>query len=319
MFLATGDATYTNLMERTLYNAFLSGVSLSGDRFYYRNPLDISRTKARVPWFGCACCPTNVVRFFPLVPSYLYSTNATSGDIYVNLFAANRAQFDLQGKQVTLTQKTEYPRDGKVSIAYQIVDKENASEANAASDTGLSPRIRVRVPDWCNNPTWSVNGQSIRPKVEKGYAVFPCDKAEGTITLNCEMPVVRMVAHPKVEADHGRVALMRGPFVYCCEGLDSPKLASVATAEYLLAKDPQFKTEPKEIIAGMTVAAIVAKDSQGRAITAIPYFARSYRGAAPMSVWLRQAGLQDGPHADSIFWKDRLYRPLDATTLRDSR
>ncbi len=120
MFLATGDAKYTNLMERTLYNAFLSGISLSGDRFFYPNPLEVTprtEAKTRVPWFNCACCPTNAARFFPLIPSYLYSTNATTGDIYVNLFAANRTQFDFQGKQVTLIQETEYPREGKVSIA----------------------------------------------------------------------------------------------------------------------------------------------------------------------------------------------------------
>ena len=302
MFLATGDAKYVNLMERTLYNAFLSGVSLSGDRFYYPNPLDTPRGGGRVPWFGCPCCPTNVVRFFPLILTYMYASRADGGDIYVNLFAASRAKFDLRGGGVTLTQKTGYPRDGKVSIAYQIADKKNGA-----------PRICVRVPDWCEKPSWSLNGKSIRPKVEKGYAVFTCKTAAGEITLNCDMPVVRMIAHPKVKADHGRVALMRGPLVYCFEGLDSPEVSAAGASRYTLARDQQFKTASTEIIQGMTVDAIVAKDYRGRTITAIPYFARAYRKETSMSVWLRQMGLK--ADADPAPWKGKLYRVLDPKKL----
>jgi len=309
MFLASGDAKYTNLIERTLYNAFLSGVSLSGDRFFYPNPLDTSGGQERVAWFGCPCCPTNVVRFFPLIPSYFYAANAATGDIYVNLFASGRAKFILQDWQVTLRQETRYPRDGKVSVAYKFAGLRDSARQNPR------PQIRVRVPDWCKKPSWSLNGKPIRAKIEKGYAVFTCKTDEGEIILNCDMPVVRMIAHPRVKANHGRVALMRGPLVYCFEALDSPKVSSVRTSQYRLAKDPQFKIEPKEITKGMTVDAIVARDYRGRTITAIPYFARCYRERTSMSVWPRQMGLKED--GDMTSWKGMLYRPLDAKTLGD--
>jgi hypothetical protein len=304
MFLATGDAKYTNLMERTLYNAFLSGVSLSGDRFFYPNPLDTpTKARGRVPWFGCACCPTNVVRFFPLIQSYMYAVNAAAGDVYVNLFASGRAKFILKDWQVTLSQETRYPRDGKVSIAYKFAGMRDSVKQTPR------PQIRIRVPDWCEKPSWSLNGKPIGAKIEKGYAVFTCTKDEGEIILNCDMPVVRMIAHPKVKADNGRVALMRGPLVYCFEAIDSPEASSPRTSQYTLAKDPQFKTKSKEITKGMTVDAIVTKDNSGRTITAIPYFARCYREKTSMSVWLLQAGLKTDDNLAP--WKGMLYRPLD--------
>ncbi|MDP6635913.1 MAG: glycoside hydrolase family 127 protein [Phycisphaerae bacterium] len=303
MFLATGDAKYINLMERTLYNGFLSGVSLSGDRFYYPNPLDTPRGRARVPWFGCPCCPTNVVRFFPRIPTYMYSANQAKGDIYVNLFASGRATFFLTGDMLTITQKTRYPRDGKVNIAYKLTDMRDSAKRTA------NPRIRVRVPDWCVKPAWSFNGKPITPRIEKGYAIFVCSSEKGEITLDCDMPVVRMIAHPKVKADQGRIALMRGPLVYCFEGLDSPKATAKGTSQLVLAAAQQLKTEPKEITKGMTVDAIVAKDDRGRTITAIPYFARAYRKETPMSVWVRQKDLK--PDANLGSWDGSLYRRLD--------
>jgi len=310
MFLATGEAKYVNLMERTLYNGFLSGVSLSGDRFYYPNPLEASKQRKRVEWFGCPCCPTNVVRFFPRIPTYMYSVNQAKGDIYVNMFASGQATFFLSGDMLTITQKTGYPRDGKVNIAYKLTDMRDSAKRAA------NPRIRVRVPDWCVKPTWLLNGKPITPKVEKGYAVFVCDNDKGEITLNCDMPVVRMIAHPNVKADTGRVTLMRGPMVYCFEGLDSPDAASKVASQLVLAAKQQFKTESKEIIPAMTVDAIIARDNSGKSITAIPYFARAYRGETSMSVWTLQAGLTTSPDSRAAeSWKGKLYRRLTAKEL----
>jgi DUF1680 family protein len=131
--------------------------------------------------------------------------------------------------------------------------------------------------------------------------------------MNCDMPVVRMIAHPKIKADQGRVAIMRGPLVYCFEGLDSPKAATKGASQLILVADQQFEIKSKEIIPGMTVDAIVAKDHLGRSITAIPYFARAYRKETSMSVWLRQIGLKG--ESDAVSWKGKLYRSLDPKKL----
>jgi len=307
MFLATGEARYVNLMERTLYNGFLSGVSLSGDRFYYPNPLEASKQRKRVEWFGCPCCPTNVVRFFPRIPTYMYSVNQAKGYVYVNLFAAGDATLFLRGDIVSLKQETNYPRDGKVKIAYKLTDVRDSAQRE------VIPTIRVRVPDWCDKPSWTLDGKSISPKVEKGYAVFACENGTGTITLNCDMPVVRTIAHPKVKANVGRVAIMRGPLVYCFESIDSPKLSPTPAWQYILAPTQKFQTVAREIIPGMTVDAIVAKDHRGKAITAIPYYARAYRQDSSMAVWLPQAGLKT--EADAAGWNGRLYRRVDAKSL----
>jgi len=304
MFLAAGEAKYMDLMERTLYNGFLSGVSPSGDRFYYPNPLKTARGKKRVPWFGCPCCPTNVVRFYPLIPTYMYSTDPVSGEVSVNLFASGRAELHLGADILTLTQKTDYPRDGKVSIAYKVADVRDSTTRTAPL------RIRVRIPGWCDKPAWMLNGKAIVPKTDKGYAVFTLSGDAGEVTMNCPMPVVRMIAHPKVKADHGRVALMRGPLVYCFEGIDSPE-----STELALAADQEFETKAKEIMPGMTVDAVIAKDAAGAAIAAIPYFARAYRKETSMLVWTRQAGLKTPKDAEADSWKDKLYRRLDPKEL----
>jgi uncharacterized protein len=310
MFLASGEAKYVNAMERTLYNGFLSGVSLSGDRFYYPNVLETAKSRKRVEWFGCPCCPTNVVRFLPRIPTYMYSANVAKGEVYVNLFASGGATFFLSGDFLMITQQTRYPRDGKVNIAYQIRDVRGSALRTA------DPKIKVRIPDWCPKPAWSLNGKPVAPKIEKGYAVFVCKSNTGKITLDCDMPAVRMTAHPKIKADVGRVAIMRGPLVYCFEGLDSPNAAAKVASQFVLAADQQFKTESKEIIPGMTVDAIVARDSSGKAITAIPYFARAYRKETSMSVWAQQTDLKlsSGAAAEAS-WKGMLYRRLTAKEL----
>ena len=276
LFLATGDAKYINMMERTLYNAFLSAVGISGKHVTYENPLYTAKTTSRtrgnerVAWPHIACCPPNVIRFFPLIPSYIYSTSDKTDDVYVNLFVANETQLDLHGRTLKLTQKTKYPEKGCICIDYHILDSGQTKEKETEPF-----RIRVRVPDWCKNSEWTFNQTSVKPTVEKGYAVFTCDTSKGQIVLNCPMPVVRMEAHPKVVDDRGRVALMRGPIVYCFEGPDNPDLGD--PVNFILAKEQQYKIMPKVITPGLEVTSIIAKDSSGRSITAIPYFPRIFR------------------------------------------
>ena len=225
LFLLHGDAKYVDVMERTLYNGILSGVSLDGKRFFYPNPLESNRQHARSPWFGVACCPGNITRFLPSVPGYLY---AHQGDtIYVNLFAANKAEIKLDnGHTVKITEETRYPWDGRVELTLH-------------PDARAKFTVNVRVPGWARDEavssdlyrfidhsgeqaSLSVNGKKVPLKLEKGYAPLTRKWKDGDeIELNLPMPVRRIVANDSVRADRGRVALQRGPIVYCLESPDN--------------------------------------------------------------------------------------------------
>ena len=227
LFLLHGDAKYVDVLERTLYNGILSGVSLDGKRFFYPNPLESNRQHARSPWFGVACCPGNITRFLPSVPGYLYAHEGNT--LYVNLFAANKAEIKLDnGHTVKLAEETKYPWDGRVRLTLH-------------PDARSKFTVKVRVPGWARNQavdsdlykftdhaedsvTFKVNGKDAPLKLDKGYAsVVKTWKDGDTIELNLPMPVRRVEANDAVKADQGRVALQRGPIVYCLESPDNPE------------------------------------------------------------------------------------------------
>jgi uncharacterized protein len=299
LFLLHGDGKYMDVLERTLYNGLLAGVSLDGTNFFYPNPLESTGNYSRSPWFGCACCPGNITRFLPSLPGYFY---AQQGDkIFVNLFASGTADIKLEnGRTVILTQETRYPWDGAIKI-------------NIAPDKKSKFTVAVRIPGWARNEavpgglyqfadaatneliTLKVNGETVPVQIDKGYASLNRQWKKGDIIeLNLPMPVRRVVANENVKADAGRVALQRGPIVFCAEWPDNPN----GKVRNLVLPDDQPLTatfEPSllngvEIIQGRAFS--VSKDDAGLLVKteqdfkAIPYYAWANRGRGEMAVWL---------------------------------
>ena len=297
MFLTTGDAVYYDVLERTLYNALLDGLSLRGNAFFYPNPLASMGGYARSPWFGCSCCPTNLARFIPVVGGYFYATRGH--DIYVNLYGANEASIRLEDQLVHVHEETNYPWSGDIQI---MLEPEH---------TGVFT-LRLRIPGWAmNRPVPSdlytfansssaqyaiqLNGQSIHPVIENGYAVINRTWKKGDqITLHLPMDVHVVEANPHVKADVGRIALQRGPLVYCLEWPDNP---DHHVLNLIVNPHQTFTTTFKpdlldgvEIIQGKALAA--RRTLSGKIettpvrFTAIPYYAWANRGAGEMTVWI---------------------------------
>ncbi len=287
MFLLGGDAKYIDVLERVIYNGFLSGISLSGDEFFYPNPLASDGDYQRSPWFGCACCPTNIVRFMPSLPGYAY---AQQGDVlYVNLFVGGSAKIKMADNTVRLKQETRYPWDGAVKI---IVEPERSAKF----------AICVRIPGWARNEpvpsdlyrflnessekvTLKVNGESVDLNIDKGFASIRRKwKGGDTIELNLPMPIRRVVSHENVKDNAGRTAIQRGPLVYCFEGVDNPQ----GVAKLVLPPDAKLHTEYH----GELLGGIVTLNGQGKMpqksieVVAIPYYAWAHRGKSGMAVWL---------------------------------
>lgn len=333
MFLMHDDARYIDVLERTLYNAALSGISMQGDRFFYPNVLESSGGHERSPWFACACCPSNVARFIPSVPGYVYAHKDDS--VYVNLFVSGDAMIETAGNTVTLTQETEYPWEGKVTIRVEPQKSETFS-------------VCVRIPGWARNEavpsdlyrfensvkdqaTVRINGKRISPPIQRGYARIERQWEPGdVIELRLPMPVRRIVAHEAVKAAQGRVALQRGPLVYCLEGLDNDGQA----LSLVISDDARFKTRHRpDLLGGVTVITgkarsakrtvdgdvVLARESRwSSGFTAIPYYAWAHRGRTPMTVW--PARVPEAAHpapADTLAYTARttasfVHKSLDA-------
>jgi len=285
-----GDAQYADILERAIYNGILSGVALDGEHFFYVNPLASAGKHHRQPFFGCACCPSNVVRFVPSIPGYVYAQN--DAGIAVNLYATGTATVTRGSRKVKLAQETQYPWDGKVTIR---VEPEQTAEFDLA----------LRIPAWCEGASVAVNGQLLQKlEIDKGYARLHRAWRRGdTVQLDLPMPVQRIEAHPLVKVDAGRVAIQRGPIVYCFEQVDN----GGPVKDLVLAREPKFSVEHKpDLLGGVTV--VRAQDRDGRTVTAIPYHAWDHRQPGEMIVWVRQDGKAASPPVDST-WEGRLYRP----------
>jgi DUF1680 family protein len=286
------DAKYADVMERILYNGVLSGLSLSGDQFFYPNPLASSGKHQRTPWFKCACCPPNVARVLTSVPGYFYA--ASNDSVYVNLFAQGSAKLTARETPVEVRQQTEYPWKGEVLFELE-------------PERPVAFRFHVRIPGWAQNrpvpsdlytyveakgeaPRLAINGKDLPLQIERGYAVIDRTwKAGDRVTLSLPMPVRRVAAHPAVEADRGRVAIERGPLVYCAEGPDN----GGRVANLVLPDNAPLSAEMRSdllngvvIIKGMGEAAGGTGGPTPKAITLIPYYAWANRGATEMAVWL---------------------------------
>jgi DUF1680 family protein len=303
MSLLHGDAKYIDVLERTIYNGFLSGISLSGDKFFYPNPLASDGKYQRSPWFGCACCPSNVVRFIPLLPGYAFAHQADN--VYVNLFVAGSAEIKLPGNTVRLRQQTRYPWDGTVKITVE------------PQRTGQFA-ICVRIPGWAQNKpvpsdlysyidtndeqiSLKVNGDPVAVDIDKGYVPIRRKWRDGdTIELNLPMPIRRVTAHPNVKDDLGRTSVERGPIVYCFEGADNPK----GVANLILPPDAKLQSEYHgDLLGGIVTISgrgqIRQTTQEGKKIVedidvvAIPYYAWAHRGKNEMAVWIPKTAVAE--------------------------
>ena len=322
MFLLHGDAKYIDCLERTLYNGVISGMSVDGGKFFYPNPLssdghyrfNADNTMTRQPWFGCACCPSNLCRFIPSMPGYIYGVR--DNNLYVNLFAANTATIKVNGKDVTLEETTQYPWDGDISIK---VLQNKAKQFN----------MLVRIPGWVQSKVVpsdlyafnddifstyevSVNGQRVEGELENGYLAINRNWKKGdVIRIHFDMPVRTVVANPRVSDDRGRIAVERGPLVYCAEWADNE---GINPHHLLLARQPKFVVEASYGIQNtegdgktFNVTAITAQAQEASVspegklsakdvrVKLIPYYAWNHRGAGKMDVWLARSlsGLED--------------------------
>lgn len=299
MNLMHADAQYVDVLERALYNGVLSGIGMDGEHFFYVNPLASAGKHHRQPFFECPCCPTNAVRVLPSLPGYVYAQDGRS--LYVNLYVAGSAEIAVGEAKLRVTQTADYPWDGAVRLTLE-------------PDQPRELTLRLRIPGWCFGASVAVNGKTIAaPKMEKGYVcVTRTWKPGDSVQLDLPMEIRRIEAHPAVQADRGRVAIQRGPLVYCVEQVDNGPVG-----RRVLARDPQFRAESRpELLGGVTV--IHAVDRAGQPLVAVPYYAWDHREPGEMAVWLWQDGKSHAPTVDDPSWADQLYRPLDPATLGPS-
>jgi uncharacterized protein len=289
MFLLHGDAKYHDIIERTLYNGFLSGVSLSGDTFFYANPLasdgqwkfNVNVAATRSPWFDCSCCPPNIARLLSSLPGYIYAH--TNNTIYVNQFVAGNATIELEKVKVDLQQECNYPWDGNIKITVN-------------PETATSFTLAVRIPGWARNqplpsdlyryldaaneqPSLKINGEVVNIAIEKGYVHLKRHWQKGdVIELHLPMPIRRVVSHAAVTENADRVATERGPIVYCAEAVDNGGHALDLSLADNATLNPHHE---KNFLGGVTVI-------RGGGLTLIPYYAWSHRGEGEMIVWLKR-------------------------------
>jgi DUF1680 family protein len=303
MFLMTGDGRYADVLEREVYNGLPSGVSLTGDRFFYVNPLGSAGKHHRVPWFDCSCCPTNIVRYIPGIGerAYAYRDNA----IWTVLYMGSTATIPVKDGKVNLTQKTAYPWDERIEIT---VEPEKTMEFD----------LFVRVPAWCKEPRLLCKdsiGEEIydldnaTDQKDKGYfKVQRTWKKGDVVRLDLPMPVERVYADPRVKADVGRVALQRGPVVYCLEGVDNQS----HVRNFCLPRENKLTAAfEKDLLGGVAVvrgeALAISRDDKGKLqskpvpFQAVPYCTWDNRQPGEMVVWLpEKLELAEVPGEDGV-------------------
>ena len=299
LFLLHGEAKYMDVLERTLYNAANSGMSLEGDRFFYANPLEARKNQQRSPWFSCACCPSNIARFFPSIPGYQYAVR--DNQVYVNLFIGGQASLHTTAGNVELTMQTKYPWDGQIELT---VLPERTGEIS----------MRLRIPGWARNQVVPsdlytfvtkaaesvvirVNGEVIDYNLEDGYAVLTRNWQKGDrISMDIPMPVRLVRAHEAVADDTGKMALQRGPLVYCFEGADQAD-ERVNHALFINQGRPLVDWN-EDLLHGVetirmdgavaTYAPDQTKVINPLTLTAIPYYAWANRERDYMTIWVAE-------------------------------
>ncbi len=296
MFLLHGEGKYIDVLERVLYNALISGVSLEGDRFFYQNVLESYGQNERSPWFSCACCPGNISRFMPSVPGYVLATDKDK--IYVNLFTSCNAQVEMKDQTIRVEQETRYPWEGDVKVTVFPEKEERFCMA-------------VRIPGWTQNKpvpgdlyhfykdnedrvSLKLNGEEMTLKTEKGYAVIEKVWKNGDqIEIQFPMPVRRVLSNENVAEDTGKVSFQRGPIVFCAEW----EYNGGHVSNLVLPDDVELRSDYRpDFFDGVSVIEAEAQGlyegSEGEVLsrkqnfTAIPYYSWAHRGKGEMMVWL---------------------------------
>lgn len=267
MHQLTGDSKYIDVLERSLYNGALAGISLNGDLFFYVNPLASHGDHHRREWYGTACCPSQVSRFLPSIGNYIYSTSKEA--VWVNLYIGNSAEVGAGKETVRLTQETGYPWDGSITLTVEPLK------------SSLRKEIRMRIPGWCKQYSIAVNGeQIIDPQIENGYLVIERKWISGDkITLSLDMPTEIIAADPRVKENIGKRAIQRGPLVYCAEEADNPSFDEV-----ILTPDAEIRERfNSSLLNGVTTIDAIRGD---KTVRFIPYYAWDNREAGEMKVWI---------------------------------
>ncbi|HQC62789.1 MAG TPA: glycoside hydrolase family 127 protein [Candidatus Marinimicrobia bacterium] len=289
LFRLTGDAKYYDIIERTLYNGLISGISLDGKKFFYPNPLESDGKYqfnqgacTRQPWFDCSCCPTNIIRFLPSVPELIYATIADS--VYINLYISSNADIIVNQKKIEIIQQTDYPLDGKINIT-----------VNPEKKTIFT--LKLRVPGWARNEvvpgnlykyidenpekvSLLVNGKDENGVLDKGYIEITRKWTRGDkIELTLPLAVRKVVAHEKVTDNVNKVAFECGPIVYCAEEIDNHRISEI--------------TVPLDTKLNITKGAVLTENVNilrgkvdNQELILIPYYVWSNRGVGKMKVWL---------------------------------
>lgn len=261
----TGDSKYIDVLERSLYNGALAGISLGGDRFFYVNPLESKGDHHRQEWYGCACCPSQLSRFLPSIGNYIYASSDDA--LWVNLYIGNTGQIRIGETDILLTQETDYPWDGSVKLTI-------------STSQPLEKEIRLRIPDWCKTYDLSINGKRINVSEKKGYAVIKDWKSQDVIALDMDMPVEIVAADPHVKENFDKRAIQRGPLVYCMEEIDNP----VYFDQIQLSPSTTFQTAfASDILNGIKT---IKTNGRAQSATFIPYYAWDNRKAGKMRVWI---------------------------------
>lgn len=303
MFLLHGDSKYIDVMEKTLYNGLISGVGLDGKSFFYTNAMQVSNSfsqpdleRERSGWFTCSCCPTNVVRLLPSIPGYIYAQNGN--DVYVNLFISSTGNLIINNKALKITQQNNYPWEGALAFT---IDPASSMELN----------LNIRIPGWAQNQAIpsdlyayekpsiqkieiKVNGKPVDYQMKNGYAVISKKwKKNDRVELTLPIEVQRVVANGSVKDDNGKVALQRGPIMYCAEWKDNDGKA----CNIIVTKGTTFtNTYDPSLLNGVMVLKAQVKavnvdekaqtiTTENKIMTAIPYYSWANRGKGEMTVW----------------------------------
>lgn len=296
MNMLTGDARYVDVLERSLYNGALDGLSLSGDHFFYGNPLASSGNHNRREWFGTACCPSNIARLVSSLGNYIYNTSGNN--IYVNLFIGSNTIVKLGKNEVALSMQSGLPWKGEATLQVNPRKKQDFA-------------LHIRLPGWLKEPvpgnlyrytddkqlqaTISVNGEPFQYQVQNGYAIIQRTWKKGdAVSVSMPMEVRRIATIDSVKQNRDRVALQYGPLVYCVEGADNkdivPGLVLPSTTKFTINYRPELLGGVNTIQFTAPVVTTgsdgVSVSTQPKQITAIPYFSWNNRGANEMQIWL---------------------------------
>lgn len=264
----TGDSKYIDVLERSMYNAALAGVSLKGDRFFYENPLASLGNHHRKEWYGCACCPSQISRFLPSIGNYIYGISDKA--VWVNLYIGNEATVMLDNNKVTFEMETAYPWEGNIKLTVKSLS------------VPLQKEIKFRIPDWCDSYRVMINGQDEAVSgTEKGYVVLKRTwREKDQVELLLNIPIKVVSADPRVKENEGKRAIQRGPLVYCLEETDNVMSFDKMQFSSQTSYTPTYLSSlPNGIVS------IIASDS-GKNSTLIPYYAWDNRGAGQMKVWI---------------------------------